>query len=108
MTTLGGLSPKLVADLERAARIIEAVSTLSGFTVDRLVGPSREAPLAWERHVAMWLIRQHTGLSFPQIGRLFNRDHSTVVHAVRRIGKRARWDEGLGNLCRRVVREVGL
>jgi chromosomal replication initiation ATPase DnaA len=33
----------------------------------------------------MWLVAKETKLSFPQIGRLFNRDHSTVLHAVWRV-----------------------
>ncbi len=37
--------------------------------------------VAWPRQIAMFLVTDLTDLSLPEIGREFNRDHSTVVHA---------------------------
>lgn len=37
--------------------------------------------IAWPRQIAMYLATEMTDLSLPEIGREFNRDHSTVVHA---------------------------
>ena len=37
--------------------------------------------IAWPRQIAMFLTTEMTDLSLPEIGREFNRDHSTVVHA---------------------------
>ena len=37
------------------------------------------------RQVAMYLIRQLTNLSFPDIGKEFDRDHTTVMHAVKKV-----------------------
>ena len=37
--------------------------------------------IAWPRQIAMYLSTELTDLSLPEIGREFNRDHSTVVHA---------------------------
>ena len=37
--------------------------------------------IAWPRQIAMYLATELTDLSLPEIGREFNRDHSTVVHA---------------------------
>ena len=37
--------------------------------------------VAWPRQIAMYLATELTDLSLPEIGREFNRDHSTVVHA---------------------------
>ena len=37
------------------------------------------------RQVAMYLIRKMTNLSLPDIGKEFSRDHSTVIHAVRKV-----------------------
>ena len=37
--------------------------------------------VAWPRQIAMFLANDLTDLSLPEIGREFNRDHSTVVHA---------------------------
>ena len=37
--------------------------------------------IAWPRQIAMFLCTEMTDLSQPEIGREFNRDHSTIVHA---------------------------
>jgi chromosomal replication initiator protein len=37
------------------------------------------------RQVAMFLIRKLTNLSFPEIGKEFGRDHTTILHAVNKI-----------------------
>ena len=43
---------------------------------------------SYPRHVAMYLSRELTGLSFQEIGRAFgNKDHSTIIYAVKRINK---------------------
>jgi chromosomal replication initiator protein len=51
-----------------------------------LIGPSRRQPLARQRQTAMYICREHTGLSLPRIGAAFGgRDHTTVMHAVEKI-----------------------
>ena len=48
--------------------------------------PRRARSVARPRQVAMYLAKQLTTLSLPQIGKRFgNRDHTTVMHAVRKI-----------------------
>lgn len=48
-----------------------------------LLGPSRLPILTAARFEAYWRCRQETPYSYPQIGRAFNRHHSTVLHGVR-------------------------
>lgn len=51
-----------------------------------LIGPKRLRVYARPRQVAMFLAKQHTSRSLPEIGRRFGgRDHTTVMHGVRRI-----------------------
>ena len=47
--------------------------------------PDRRREVARPRQIAMFLAREATGLSLPRIGRHFCRDHTTVLHAMRRI-----------------------
>ena len=44
-----------------------------------LVGPKRNKEIASPRHIAIFLIREITEMSFPNIAKLFNRDHATVM-----------------------------
>jgi chromosomal replication initiation ATPase DnaA len=64
-------------------------------------GRARE--MAWPRQVAMFLCRELTGRSLPDIGRRFGgRDHSTVLHALRAVEKRRREDPELDADLRRL------
>ena len=51
-----------------------------------LIGPKRVRTYARPRQIAMYLAKQLTSRSLPEIGRRFGgRDHTTVMHGVRRI-----------------------
>ena len=51
-----------------------------------LIGPKRVRTYARPRQVAMYLAKQLTSRSLPEIGRRFGgRDHTTIMHGVRRI-----------------------
>ena len=55
-------------------------------SISNLIGPSRERVYARPRQIAMYLCKQLTSRSMPEIGRRFGgRDHTTVLHGVRRI-----------------------
>lgn len=70
-----------------ALRIIAQVAACHGFTVDDILGPSRKGPIITARQDAMIAVfLGRLDLTFPMIGRVFRRDHSTVVHAVKRRG----------------------
>ena len=57
-----------------------------GVSLLDLVSQRRDGPTVRARHVAMYLSRQMTPYSLPQIARHFgDRDHTTIMHAVRRI-----------------------
>jgi chromosomal replication initiator protein len=50
-----------------------------------LLARDRSPKVAMARQIAMYLARELTDVSLPEIGRGFGRDHSTVVHAHKRI-----------------------
>ncbi|WP_298258977.1 chromosomal replication initiator protein DnaA [uncultured Litoreibacter sp.] len=51
-----------------------------------LLSPKRSRNIARPRQMAMWLAKLLTQRSYPEIGKRFgNRDHTTVIHAVRKI-----------------------
>jgi len=67
--------------------ILQATSETFGFSVEELCGPNRRRPLVTARQVSMYVFRELTDFSYPAIGREFGgRDHSTVMHAVDKIG----------------------
>ncbi len=69
-----------------AAQIMSATASYFGVTVDDLCGSSRSRVLVTARQIAMYLCRELTDLSLPKIGQAFGgRDHTTVMHADRKI-----------------------
>jgi chromosomal replication initiator protein len=50
-----------------------------------MLARDRSPKVALARQIAMYLARELTDVSLPEIGRGFGRDHSTVVHAHKRI-----------------------
>jgi chromosomal replication initiator protein len=72
------------AGLSRHQRIMVEVAAERDVTMDELLGPCRLRCIAWARQDAMLRIRRELNLSLPQIGRIFKRDHTTVMHGIRR------------------------
>ena len=66
--------------------IMGQVAAYFDFTIEDLCGQSRTHVLVTARQIAMYLCRELTDLSLPKIGQQFGgRDHTTVMHAVKRI-----------------------
>ena len=62
------------------------VASHFNLNIHELLSPRRSRVLARPRQIAMYLSKQYTTNSLPDIGRKFsNRDHTTVIHAVRKI-----------------------
>jgi chromosomal replication initiator protein len=99
-TALSNLLPqrsKLTTD-----QIIEAVAHHFGVEIAALQGRSRSQAIARPRQIAMYLIREETGASLPQIGaELGGRDHTTILYGCERIADLIEED---ANLRREVIR----
>ncbi|MEQ1570005.1 MAG: chromosomal replication initiator protein DnaA [Myxococcota bacterium] len=68
------------------AGIIEAVAKFHNLRSADITGTKRTRTLTGPRHIAMYLARVHTNLSFPELGREFgDRDHSTIQHGYRKV-----------------------
>ena len=66
--------------------IQKIVASHFNLNLQEMLSPRRSRSLARPRQIAMYLAKQHTTNSLPDIGRKFsNRDHTTVIHAVRKI-----------------------
>ena len=79
-----------------AETIMATTSRYFNISLDDLTGASRVANIAAARQVAMYLCREMTDLSLPKIGAKFGgRDHTTVLHSVRKIDQRMGEDRDL-------------
>lgn len=67
-----------------AFAILRIVAHAHMVTVDDIAGSSRLKSLTEARRVACWVLRNETAMSFPELGRLLKKDHTSVMHAVGR------------------------
>lgn len=76
--------------------IMARVGKPFGVTPEMMQGPRRTRNIAWPRMAAMAAIRaEKPNLSYPAIGTLFNRDHTTILHGVREHQARMDWADFL-------------
>jgi len=69
-----------------AELIMQTVADYYGLTMENLTGPTRKREVTVPRQIAMYLTREMTGMSLPQIGIVFGgRDHTTVLHSCKTV-----------------------
>ena len=69
-----------------AELIMQTVTDYYGLTMSDLTGPTRKREITVPRSIAMYLTRELTGMSLPQIGTVFGgRDHTTVLHSCKTV-----------------------
>ena len=75
-------------------KIQNTVSNFYNIQLSEMLSQRRSRPLARPRQIAMYLAKKMTTRSLPEIGRRFaNRDHTTVIHAVKTITRLREKDE---------------
>ena len=93
------LTPQTVAEL---------IGRQFGLSLDDLQSRSREKRISLPRQIAMYFCRKHTDSSLEEIGKLFKRNHATVIHAIKAINAKVVRDASLAgqvNLLNDKLRE---
>ena len=85
---LGGAEPVNVT----VEKIFSAVQSKYNISKNELVGKKRTKEIASARHIAVFLIREITDISFPSIGKIFDRDYATVHSSYEQISKKYQFD----------------
>jgi chromosomal replication initiator protein len=102
----GGAGTRPAPSLET---IQQAVCQRFHISRDELLSPSRAARLVWPRQVAMYLARENTDLTFPDIARRFGgRNHTTVMHAVKRAAERLTTDRDAFDTVRELTEHLSV
>ena len=98
------LQPKLRLSMHK---IMHTVATFYALEPRRLSESSRQRQIARPRQIAMYLCKQLTPRSLPEIGRQFGgRDHTTVLHALKRIEQLMHQDEAIREDIRQLIRRL--
>lgn len=90
-----------------AKQIMESVGRYYNVSANEILSPSRKAPIAHARHVAVYLTRQITNDSWKHIGSQFgNRDHTSMMHAFQKISEMAARDRDLAGALKVLWRDL--
>ena len=76
---LGGAEPVNVT----VDKIFSAVYHKYGISREEIVGKKQNKEIVLARHISIYMVRTITEMSLPNIAKIFNRDHSTVLSSVR-------------------------
>lgn len=77
--------------------ILRAVSAYYCITIPEIKSIGRRNSVVRPRHVAFYIASRYTGLSIAAIGRRFGRDHTTILHAVRKMEELVLVDKDLAS-----------
>ena len=88
------------------AVITEVVSEHLGIPKEDILSASRVGEVAKARQIAMYLCRTMTDRPLENIGAYFNKDHSTVMHAVDKIKKNLSTDEELNETVETIKKKI--
>jgi chromosomal replication initiator protein len=88
------------------SEIIRAVADHFGLTVGDILSQRRERRISRPRQIAMYLARENSGKSTTQLGREFERDHTTVVYATQVIAKEIDSDPIMAREMERIMAGV--
>jgi chromosomal replication initiator protein len=78
--------------LGEVARIQNIVALSYGLAPEDMRSKAMDRAIAWPRQVAMYLAREITGKSTPCLGRMFGRDHSTIIFSAKAVEQRMKTD----------------
>ena len=81
---LGGAEPISVT----VDKIFAAIFKKYNVTKEDVLGKKRNREIANARHMAIYLIKEITEMSYPDIGKIFSRDHTTAIASYQAIEKR--------------------
>ena len=87
--------------------IIHLATEFFSLPKEELLGPCRTKDLVMARHITMYALREHTDLSLPTIGGLFDgRDHTSVLHAVNKITEKMQTDNGIHSQVLKLTNQI--
>lgn len=96
---------------DRISPVVSVVAKHYRVTQEQLYEKGRTKTVELARAASMWLVRNIYNYSFPEIGKAFDRDHTTVMHSCRavdiRIGTNAEYRDTINGLRHRILSVPG-
>ena len=88
-------------------KVIKEISREFNVSEEDILSKKRMEAITFARQIAMYVMREVTDLSLPEIGQTFNgRDHSTVHHAIHKIDEKVKTNPALKSRIDSVIKNV--
>ena len=88
-------------------KIIEEVGRTYGVTPEDIISKKRKAVISNARHISMYIVREITQMPLTEIGTIFgNRDHSTVVYAIRHVEENIEKDSYVRDTISDIIKNI--
>lgn len=96
------LTVRIGIDARSSDKVIRAVCVVMEIKEKDLISRSRPENLVWGRAIAYKILRTYGKMTLPKIGKLFDRDHSTVINGLRAFDDLNKFNKDFKSLYRKV------
>ncbi|PSB01816.1 chromosomal replication initiator protein DnaA [Merismopedia glauca] len=97
------LSPQSAIVEAKPIAVLQIIADAFNVSIEDLKGNSRRREISLARQIGMYLMRQHTDLSFPRIGEEFGgKDHTTVLYSYEKISQLRQTDPEMAKTIRQL------
>lgn len=97
------LSPQSAVVEATPMAVLQTIADTFNVSIEDLKGNSRRREISLARQIGMYLMRQHTDLSFPRIGEEFGgKDHTTVLYSYEKISQLRQTDPEMAKTIRQL------
>ncbi|MGC9071070.1 MAG: helix-turn-helix domain-containing protein, partial [Elusimicrobiales bacterium] len=86
--------------------IQEVVAQEYGISIDELMSKQRREKLVFPRHIAIYLAHELTDMSWTDIGKAFDKDHSTAIHASDKIKSMISNDPFFAEAINKIINKI--
>ncbi len=86
--------------------IVEETAKYYSMDARQILGTSRTKDVVLARQVSIYLIRSITNLSLPEIGKVFGKDHTTIMHSLGRVENQMKTNRELGEIIRDIKSNI--
>lgn len=86
--------------------IIEETAKYYGISAQDIKGSSRTKEFNIPRQISMYLIRHFTTLTLKEIGKVFNRDHTTVMHSIEKVENLIKEDQDTAEIVKDITANI--
>ena len=87
-------------------KILKQVSKKHGISVEDIKSKKKTDSIATARHISIYIIRKLTDLSLKEIGKVFGRDHSTVISSINKVELNIRTVKNFESDLNLIIKEI--